>query len=226
MLGWNTLGGFLPLSAIAEWHPQFALAAADGVPCRPNNRTLQAKFSSTATGVYVDANFQEQISIYSIFTGFDYTIDPTNAFAGSSQKGQSDYFSEQVSGVLFNLAVRGGGDEYFPIRDNTPLQLCRTILNGGIGQWAMWNAQNVFGRFTIDTPPAGETITCWAVFGFLVMGSQGASYLCLDRAEARRQLREKHGILCACGPSSPIVPQMGQPPAQGGPGAAGAPGGR
>jgi hypothetical protein len=221
MLGWSTQNGFLSLAQIAEWHPHFALAAAEGVPCRPNNRTLQAQFSSTAAGVYVDANFQEQISIYSLFTGFEYTIDPSNAFAGSSQKGQSDFFSEQVSGILFNLAVRGGGDEYLPIRDNTPLQLCRRILNPSVGVWAMWNAQNVFGRFTIGTPPTGDSITVWAAFGFLVMGSEGAGYLCMKPQEARRILREKHGILCACGPSSPVPAMTGQPPAGFGGGAGG-----
>lgn len=209
MLGWSTQSGFLTLAALAQYHPQFALAAADGVPCRPNNRTLQAKFSNTAQGQFVDANFQEQISIYSIFTGFEYTIDPSNAFAGSSQKGQSDFFSEQVSGLTFSLAVRGGGDEYFPIRDQTPLQLCRRILNPSIGVWAMWNGQNVFGRFQIETPPVGETITAWAAFGFLVMGSQGASYLCRSRAEAIRELRDRHGIPC-CGGAAPNM--TGAPP--------------
>lgn len=213
MLGWSTQSGFLTLAALAEWHPQFALAAADGVPCRPNNRTLQAVFSSVAVGQFIDANFQEQISIYSIFTGFEYTIDPSNAFAGSSQKGQSDFFSEQVSGLTFSLAVRGGGDEYLPIRDQTPLQLCRRILNPSVGVWAMWNAQNVFGRFTIASPPAGETITAWAAFGFLVMGSEGARYLCISRCEARKQLRERHGILCGCsGDASPSM--TGAPPAE------------
>jgi len=211
MLGLSAGSSMLSLEQLAQYHPQFALAGAEGVPLRPNNRVLQAPFSNPIPGAFVDANFNSQISIYSVFTGFEYTIDPSNAFAGSSQKGQSDFYSEQVSGVLFNLQVRGGGDEYIPIDVPMPLQLARRVLNPSIGVWAMWNAQNVFGRFTIATAPTGPQITAWAAFAFLVMGSEGAKYLCMTREECRKILREKHGILCnPCAPP----PMTGAPSGQ------------
>jgi hypothetical protein len=210
MLGAGFNWGPPPLDVIAQWHPQFALAAAEGVPVRPNNRILEFPFSTNAVETRVPANFDQQISIYSIFAGFEYTIDPSGAFADSSLKGQSDFYTEQVSGLLFNFVVRGGGDEYSPIPVDVPLQLVRRVLNPSVGVWSMWNAQNVFGYVTVNSPPIGDTFTVWAVFGFYVLGAEGARYLCYPAHQARRLLRERHGILCQCGPSTPIP---GAPPA-------------
>jgi hypothetical protein len=205
-------GSPIALDVLAQWHPQFALAAAEGVPVRPNNRILQFPFSTNAADSYQDANFDQQISIYSVFSGFEYTVDPSGSFEGSSLKGQSDFYSEQVSGLLFQLVVRGGGDEYTPIPVNVPLQLCKRILNPSLGVWSMWNAQNVFGRVTVNSPPTGDTFTVWTVFSFLVLGADGARYLCVDPCEARKRLRERHGIPCACGPSAPVTGASGLPP--------------
>ena len=198
MLGLEMNWGPPPLEIIAQWHPQFALAVAEGVPVRPNNRILQFPFSTNAVDERVPANFDQQISIYSIFAGFEYTVDPSGAFDNSSLKGQSDFYSEQVSGLLFSVTVRGGGDEYSPIPVDIPLQLVRRVLNPSVGIWAMWNAQNVIANVTINSSPTGETFTVWGVFGFWVLGAEGARYLCINGGDARRKLRDEHGIPC-CG---------------------------
>jgi len=205
--------GPIPFDTLVQYHPQVALAIRRGAKLRPNNRILQVKFSNTAAGQYQDASFDEQISVYSIFDGFAHTLDPTNAFPGSTLKYLSDTMQAQTTGITFTLVVRGGGDDYTPIPTPMPLQMVERVLDPSVGTWAMWNAANVFARFTILTPPIASPLTVWAVLGFQQLSSDGARWLCLSADDAYHELT-RLGVCCA-GPRAPWAPggAMGDPAA-------------
>ncbi len=185
---------------LASIHPQFALAMLEGCAAHPNERIMEADFSTNAVGVFEDASFDSQITSYSIFLGADYTIDPQPSFAGNPLKGLSDVTSELVSGVVCTLSIRGRGDDYqpIPLGSDVPLQLVPGILNGSAGTWYMDNPDTGRARFTVRAPTIAAPFSVWLVFAFLVLQGDCEPYLCLSKAEARKRLRECHGIGCAC----------------------------
>lgn len=192
------------METLVAFHPNFALAIALGVKVRPTLRTLQAQFPDTSVPQLKPASFDDTfkgpgfVSTYSIFTGFDHTIDPTNAFDGNVLKTVSDEFQSKVSGITFTLFVKGDTD-YTPIPFDTPLQLVSKILNPTAGMWSMDATDNVKAQFTLQSSPAGDgPITVWAVFSFLQLGEGARPIMCLPVAEARAQLRALgFGCLCA-----------------------------
>jgi hypothetical protein len=184
------INGVAPISfsTLATYHPQFALAVLQGVALRPNLRTLQATFPNLAAGEAVPASFDQQISRYSVFAGCAVTIDPTNAFGGSSLKSMSDYFQAKVSGITLNLVIRSKGSDYAPIIDDIPLQLLEATLNPGAGTWKFDNPDNTKAQFTLQTPPTDSPFTVWVTFNLLVLGDGSQDYLCLDREIAQQKL--------------------------------------
>jgi hypothetical protein len=184
------LNGIVPIkfSTLAAYHPQFALAILHGVPIRPNLRTLQATFPNLAAGESEPASFDQQISRYSVFAGCAVTIDPTNAFVGSSLKTMSDFFQAKVSGITMNLVIRSRGSDYAPVIDDIPLQLLESTLNPGAGTWKFDNPDNPKAQFTIQTPPTDAPFTVWVTFNLLVLGDGNEEFLCLDRAVAQERL--------------------------------------
>jgi hypothetical protein len=196
---------------IARWHPQFALAVLEGVPVHPNNRTLQATFSSSAVPQNKPASFDQQfggpgfVSQYSIFTSFKHTLDPASGptFAGQILQTTSDKMQEQITGITMTMQVKGEDGDYVPIPFATPVQSVSGILSPSAGIWKMDNAANVNALFTLMKAPAGgPPITVWCMFSFFVLaGSAGArNWLCKPRKEAYRILRDEYGIGCTCGP--------------------------
>jgi hypothetical protein len=176
-------------ATLALYHPQFALAIANGVPKRPNNRTLTFTFSSTAVPQNPQpASFDEFISSYSVFAGFDYTIDPTSAFSGNVLKTLSDTMQKQVSGFSMQLTVRANGSDYSPIPADTMLQLVPSILNPTAGMWSMNNPDNVKAQLTMQSSPPAAPLTVQCVFSFIVLGDGGQRYLCMSEEAARDAL--------------------------------------
>jgi hypothetical protein len=190
---------FPSIRTVAGYHPQFALAAYEGIPVRPDLRPLSVEFTSAATiGQVLPASFAEIISSYSVFGGAVLTIDPTSAFPGNILKGLSDTTQARVTGITFTLLVRGNGDDYSPVPEETPLQSVEELLNASAGIWSMDNPDNVKARFTLAalTQPTALPFTAWLTMGFLVLGSEGQRFMCLDACEARARLKDKHGVVC------------------------------
>jgi hypothetical protein len=193
------------LTTLAEYHPQFALAIAMGVPKRPNMRTVQAQFANSSVPQNKPASFDQGfqgpgfVSTYSVFTGFHHSIDPTNAFGGNVLKTLSDEMQSWVSGITMTMTVRSDGSDYTPIPFDTPLQLVPRVLNPTAGMWSMDNPDNVKIVFTLQAAPPASPLTVWGVFSFLVLGEGARPFICMDPGEARAELR-KLGIGCgSCG---------------------------
>lgn len=189
---------------IAVYHPQFALAVLAGIQVRPNLRTVQCVFSNFALNQPVEESFDQQITGYSIFSGFDYTLDPTNAFAGNILKGLSDTTQAMVSGITCELMVRSRDEhDYLPIPVQTPLQMMPSVLSRAAGIWAMNSPDNIKQRFTlISTPPGDGPLTVWCVYSFLVLGEGAQQFLCMSTDRARDELRKRGygpGALCSPG---------------------------
>ncbi len=186
------VNGIVPIkfATLAVYHPQVALAVLEGVPLRPNLRTLQVTFPNLAAGEQEPASFDQQISRYSIFAGVSVTIDPTNAFVGSALKTMSDFFQAKVSGITMNMAIRSRGSDYAPVIDDIPLQMLEATLNPAAGTWHFDNPDNPKALFTIQTPPTDAPFTVWVNFNLLVLGKQerGPEFLCMDRGEAQAKL--------------------------------------
>jgi hypothetical protein len=191
----------IPFHVLATYHPQFALAVLEGVPVRPNLRTLQVTFESLTVGEQEPASFDQQISRYSIFAGVSVTIDPTNAFIGSSLKTMSDKFQADVSGVTLNMAIRSNGDDYAPVIDDIPLQMLAPTLNPAAGTWKFDNPDNPKATFTLQTPPNDAPFTVWVNFNLLVLGNVAGSfdYLCMDRRVAQEKLVAHPMFKALCG---------------------------
>lgn len=207
-----------PLSRIAEYFPQFALAAAEGVPMLPNTRVLSTTFSSTATGKPQPASFSEPFGTIGIFAGCVESIDPTGSpFSGNPLKSMSDYFQAKgATGIAFSLYIQSHeGWQFVPVPDLTPLQMIPDLLNPSAGTWACDLPDNVKAFFSIQAPPPGGTdavpITPWIAMVFLQLVGDWDCFRCLPRKEARRRLRDDHGIVCGGGPI--IIPQPAPPPA-------------
>lgn len=191
-----------PMGTLAAYHPQFALAILSGVPVRPDVRVLSVTFDSSAeVGNVRPASFAEIISSYSVFSGCDLTIDPTSAFPGNPLKFLNDVGQALVSGITFTLTVRGRGDDYSPISDETPLQSVPRLLSAAAGVWNLDNPDNVKARFTLAALPNGSPLpgfpfTIWLNLAFLMLGSEGAKFMCLSAQDARVRLKTECGV-CA-----------------------------
>ncbi|MGH3514302.1 MAG: hypothetical protein ACRDRB_18820, partial [Pseudonocardiaceae bacterium] len=162
---------------MAKYFPNFALALYHGVELRPNLRTLQANFSTTAVDTRLDASFDEQVSSFSLFGGSSVIIDPTSAFNGNPLKTTSDANQEVVSGIVMRFTVRGRGDDYTPVPTDTPLHLVTRVLNPTVGLWAWDNPDNVKATFTINGFVPAAPFTVWVVFGFYQLASDGMKYM-------------------------------------------------
>jgi hypothetical protein len=178
---------------LAVFHPGFALAIVEGVPCRPQIRALSVEFDASAqVGAVQPASFSQVIGAYSVFSGVDITIDPTNAFPGNPVKYVNDAGMALVSGITVEFTVRGA-DDYTPIADPTPLQSVPRLLAAAAGVWSMDNPDNVKARFTLQaipnsSPDTAFPITVWMNLSFLVLAPEGCKYVCLDIHEARQKL--------------------------------------
>lgn len=190
---------------LVAWHPQFALAVLEGVEVRPNLRTVEAVFSSFALNTPLQEAFDTQITGYSIFSGCDITLDPTNAFQGNLFKGLNDVTQGLVTGITSRLMVLSRGEHnYFPIPSQTPLQMVPQVLSRAAGIWHLNSPDNVKMDFTlIATPPGEGPLTVWATFSFLVLGEGGEQFLCLSPRQARAQLRAMgYGGPCCAPPAT------------------------
>lgn len=184
-----------PISVIAGYFPQFACALYDGVELRPNLRTLQATFASTAVNTFVETSFDEQLSSFALFAGATVLIDPTNNIPGNPLKTLSDAAQVIASGIALTITVRGRGDDYTPVPTPTPISMIPRVLNPTVGLWAWDMPDNVKARFVIFNPPPVAPFTVWCVLGFYQLASSGRAYMTgLTREDARARLR-KVGIL-------------------------------
>lgn len=177
-----------PLEVIARYFPQFALAVYEGVEVRPNLRTLKVTFSTTALNTFLPASFDEQLGSFSLFSGVSHIIDPTSAFAGNPLKSTSDANQAIVSGVAMRFSVRGRGDDYNPVPNDTPLFLVSRVLNPSVGMWAWDMPDNVKATYTIIGFVPAAPFTVWTTFGFYVLASSGLPYLAIPRQTAIQRL--------------------------------------
>ena len=174
---------------LAEYHPQVALAVANGVPLRPNLRPLSVELQNSQIGQPQRTSFSEVISQYSIFAGVDVTVDPTNDAPGNPVKYINDASQALVTGVTVSLLVKGaGGEDYSPVPDETPLQQLPVTLAPSIYLWRMINPENVKAQFIVQTPANATPFTVWLTFTFLVLASAGDVYMQIPADEARKQL--------------------------------------
>lgn len=189
------IAGFpqVQFETLCAYHPAFALAILCGVKPRPSMRVVQATFSSAALNVPVEANFDQQITSVSVFTGCDVSIDPTSAFAGNPLKTTSDFFQAAgASGVRVQLLARTRDDnDYTPITSQVPLQMVPSILRKVAGIWSMTLPDNLKATFLLGAAPPAVPLTVWITFAFLVLGPLGENYLRLDPLTARAQLAQK-----------------------------------
>lgn len=187
------------LATIAQYHPRWALAAAEGIPVRPDVRPLSVQFSGGAQiGQFLPASFSQPITKNSIFGACVLTIDPTTAYGGNPLKGLNDATMALVSGTTFTLETTGRTGNYTPCFDDVPLQSIPTLLNPFAGMWRMDGpADNVKARFTLQsTPNGGLPFTAWLLMSFAVLEGPCSDWDHLPLADVRKRLREVHGICC------------------------------
>jgi len=186
-------------ATLARFHPQMALAIDDGVPARPNVRTLRADFSTASPGgPVVPQSFSEIFGTFAVFTEANVTIDPTGAFAGSPLKTISDTFQAMTSGITVTLMVKGGGGvDYAVMPDDTPLQSVPKALDSSAYIWSLTAPDNVKAFFTIAAQQIGTPpFSVWIVMTFLQLGGNGGDYLRMPHADAISAL-QRRGILPA-----------------------------
>jgi len=189
-----------PLSVIAQYHPQWALAAAEGVAVRPSVRPLSVQFSSTANvGTQEEASYDTPITLQALFTGAELTVDPTTAFAQNILKGLNDATLEKVSGVTVTILSTDATGNFTPVFDETPLQSVPRLLQPFCGIWKVAGpAANLKATFTLNSiPNGGVPFTAWLNMSFAELEGPCAEYFGCSRAVARKRLREDHGICCA-----------------------------
>jgi hypothetical protein len=189
----NTAGFTTPsLVTLAQYHPQVALAVARGVPLRPNLRPLSVELQNSQIGNPQPSSFSEVMSQYSIFSGLDLTIDPTNNLPGNPIKYIADAAQPDTSGITLTLLVKSNdGVDYSPIPDETPLQSCPRAFAPSVGIWRMVNPENLKAKFTLQTAFEGAgPITVWLTFTFLVLASSGEQFMRVSNDDARAQLRQ------------------------------------
>ena len=188
-----------PLAYIAQYHPRWALAAAEGIPIRPDTRVLSVQFSGGAQiGQFLPASFSQPVTKNSLFGASVVTIDPAAAFPGNPLKGLNDTTMALVSGVTFTLETTGRTGNYTPVFDDIPLQVIPTLLNPFAGMWRMEGpADNVKARFTLQAiPNGGLPFTAWLLMSFAVLEGPCSDWDAMPVAEVRKLLKEKHGICC------------------------------
>jgi hypothetical protein len=186
------------LARIAEYHPRFALAVAEGASVQIDVRILSANFPSTASvGTPIPASYSEPITRYSILAGCEVTVDPTTSFSGNPLKGLNDATMALVTATTFTLLATQPRGQFQPVFDETPLQLIPSLFKPFAGVWAIQGPSgNVKARFTLQsTPNGGVPFTAWLGMSYMVLEGN-----CIDRdqpiAEVRKALREVHGICC------------------------------
>lgn len=192
--------GLPPLSVIGQYHPHWALAAARGVSVRPDVRVLSVEFTSTAqVGQALPASYAEPLTKYSLFSGCEFTVDPTSSYTGNVLKGLNDTTMAKVSATTFTLLTTGPRGNYTPVFDDTPTQSIPGLLKPFAGMWMLGPvAENVKARFTLQSiPNGGVPFTLWLMMAWAVLDSQAAcsDVFSLTHAEARKQLRDE-GICC------------------------------
>jgi hypothetical protein len=205
----HSAGVIVPsLETWAPYHPQVALAVANGIPLRPNLRPLSVELQNSQIGQPQPVSFGEVISQYSIFAGLGITIDPTNNLPGNPLKYISDGFEPLTSGITVSLLVKSNdGTDYAPIPDETPLQLLPSAFAPSIGIWRMVNPENVKAKFTLQSEQESDHFTVWLNFTFLVLASSGADFFNRSPEAARRELA-RMGIL-RHGAPPPATPPAG-----------------
>lgn len=191
-----------PFETLAAYHPGFALAILKGVSVRPNPRVMQFPFSNQGLGSPVGAAFDQQITGYSVFSGFDVTIDPTGAFPANLFKTLSDGMQTLTTGMTMQLLMRTKGDlDYSPIPTDCPLQSVPRVLGRAAGIWHLDNPDQAKGQITLTaTPPGTGIFTVWGIFSFLVLGPEGEKYVRMNPDDARAQVR---ALLGRSGASAP-----------------------
>jgi hypothetical protein len=220
MLGGSVAGVISPdlFGVIAIYHPKFALAVLEGIHVRPNLRVIEAEFSSPALNQPVKRAFDQQITGYSIFTGTDVTIDPTNNLGSGGTANPLKYLSDaaqpETSGITATLLVRSRNEaDYSPIPVDTPLQSAKRTLDKSAGAWGWDNPDNAFATFTLIAVPPADAFTVWWTFSFLVLGEGADPYLCMPVREARAHLL-KYGypVRVTAYPSAPVGPSHAPTP--------------
>ena len=189
------------LARIAEYHPQWALAAAMGSPVRPDVRVLSVNFPSAASiGQRFPSSFAEPVTKYAIFGGCELTVDPTAAFTGNILKGLNDVTMALVSAVTFTLETTDARGNYTPVFDDVPLQLIPKSLTPYVGMWALIGpAANVKAAFVLQSlPNGGVPFTAWLTMSYMVLEGNCADYFRRDLTEVRKELRAM-GICCGGG---------------------------
>lgn len=181
------------LVTLAQYHPQVALAVAQGVPLRPNIRPVSVELQNSQIGQPQPASFSEVISQYSIFAGVKVTIDPTNNLAGNPLKYLADAAQPLTSGITVSMLVKSrDGVDYSPIPDETPLQDMPVAFAPSIGIWRMVNPENIKMSFTLQTAAEGDNFTVWTIFTFLVLSSaaDNMGFMSMSPDQARAQLAQ------------------------------------
>lgn len=177
------------LRQLAEYHPQVALAVAQGCALRPNIRPLSVQLTNAQVGQPQTVSFAEVISQYSIFAGLDVTVDPTNNEPGNPVKPIADASQALVTGVTLTLLIKGaGGTDYSPIPEETPVQSLPALFAPHIGVWRMRNPENLKGRFILQAPADGTPQTLWLNFSFYVPSSDADIYMDRTPEQARKEL--------------------------------------
>jgi hypothetical protein len=186
----QTAGYSVPsLETLAQYHPQFALAMAMGVPVRPNIRPLSVELQNSQVGQPQRSSFSTVISQYSVFAGLDVTIDPTNNLIGNPLKYIADAAQPLTSGITVSLLISAAsGVNYSPVPDETPLGILPRAFASSVGTWAMRNPENMKAGFTLQTAAEGDNFTVWLVFTFLVLASEGDGYFNIPADQARARL--------------------------------------
>lgn len=179
------------LSDIAKYHPQLALAVANGVPLRPDVRPLSFNFASGAVGEPVSQSFATPVATYSLFMGVEVTVDPSTPFAGNPLKGLNDVSQTIVSGVTATIEVQSRDGNYNIVSDDTPLQSLGAALSPLAGIWALKQPDNVKAKAQLATAAAAAEapLTAWLIFTFAIAGMGCDPYLCMSRDQARAGLQ-------------------------------------
>jgi hypothetical protein len=190
------------LAVISQYHPRFALAAAEGVQIRPDVRELSVQFPSLAAiGQRSPQSFDQPISKESLFCGCELTVDPTTAFAGNILKGLNDTTMAMVSAVTFSMTSTGRSGNYTPIFDDVPLQTIPSLLKPFAGIWKFQGpSDNVKADFILQSAPnGGVPFTAWLLMSFAVLEGPCHEWDAMPIAEVRKRLRDVHGICCPTG---------------------------
>ncbi len=178
------------LETLAEHHPQVALAKWAGFALRPNLRSVSVQLQNSQLGNPQPVSFSEPMSVYSIFSSVNVTIDPTNNLNGNPLKYLSDLAEPATSGITCSMLVQSSsGINWSPVPDETPLQALPLAFAGSSGLWSMNNPENIKLSFTLQTPFQGSgPITVWTVWTFLMLQSGSESFLQMTTPAARAQL--------------------------------------